>query len=130
MIDGLIVTDGIGITVRIVHSGLNATGFTPKIFRSSFGIFSSLILVSIGDIFFSSSMNVVGFSSIILNCFALQYGHWLTVFNSTMISLILSLLAVSPPSSSDLSKSSKHLSIFCLGINILPQSLHVHLNRS
>ena len=76
---GLIVTGGIGINVKIIHSGLAKSGFTPKNLTSSSLIFSSLALTSIGLNLTSFSIKVVGFSTLTLNCFASQCGHFLTI---------------------------------------------------
>src|SRR3989344_7739725 len=125
--DGLIVTGGIARTVRTIHSGLTCGTFNPNISQSESGIFSSLALISIGLILLSSSMKVVGFSSVIFFCFALQLGHLLTVFRLAIMSFIFCLLSSTPASFSIWSSCSFIFGILLSGISILPHSLQVHL---
>src|SRR3989344_9590338 len=72
VIEGLIVTGGIGNIAIIPHSGLANFGSNPNNVTSASEIFSSLVLISITDILLSPSMKVVGFSILIVNCLALQ----------------------------------------------------------
>ena len=129
VIDGLMVTGGIAITVRTIHSGLAYSGLMPKTSQSSSVTFSSLVLISIGLMRFSFSRNVVGLSSVILYCFDLQYGHLFTVLRLAIILLILSLLASRPSSFSTAFKVAMYLPILFCGIRMRLHSLHVHFIR-
>src|SRR3989338_5188328 len=126
---GLIVTGGIGSIVSTIHSGLIWGTFNPNISQSLSEIFSSLALISIGLILFSSSKNVVGFSMLIFFCFALQWGHLFIVFKPAIISLTFCLLSSTPFSFSTWSRVSFILLILLSGIRILPHSRHVHFSR-
>ena len=72
VIDGLIVTGGIGRTVNMNHSGLANSGSNPSNATSLSVIFSNLVLISVGGTFLSFSMNVDGFSNFTGYCLALQ----------------------------------------------------------
>src|SRR3989338_9515237 len=125
---GLIVTGGIGSIVSTIHSGLTWGTFNPNISQSESEIFSSLALISIGLILFSSSKNVVGFSMLIFFCFALQWGHLFIVFKPAIISLTFCLLSSTPFSFSTWSSISLILLVLLSGTKILPHSLHMHLS--
>ena len=72
VMDGRTVTGGTGKAVKIIHSGLETSGFSPMGTRSSFGMRSSLSLTSLGVSLCPSSLKVEGLSSVILSCSALQ----------------------------------------------------------
>src|SRR3989344_4470104 len=127
---GLIVTGGIDKTVNISHSGLAYFGLNPKRVTSSSDIFSNLALTSIGLIFLSFSVNVVGFSIEILNCFALQWGHFLVFLRFLIISLVFFLLASMPRLFSRFSSIAKFLFISSSGIRTLLHSLQIDLKIS
>src|SRR3989344_9338425 len=129
VIEGRIVTGGMGSIVKIIHSGLTALGLSPNSSRSSSLIFSSLALISIGLTLFSLSRKIVGFSKDILGCRALQWGHLLMVLSFAMISFMDCLRSSIPFSFSTAANSSLTLANFALGIRILLHSLQVLFNK-
>ncbi len=90
VIEGRTYTGGTGNTWRTIHSGRATFGLKPKISRSSSETRSSLSRIMLGvsgsEPNSVCSMNLVGFSKVILNCGAAQYGHCLALM-SVMISL-------------------------------------------
>src|SRR3989338_7381897 len=126
---GLMVTGGMDSTVITIHSGLTWGTFSPNISQSWSGIFSILALTSIGLSLLSSSKNVVGFSSVIFFCFALQWGHLFIVLSPEIISLTFCLLSSMPLSFSTWSRTSLNLLILLSGISILPHSLQAHFSK-